>query len=109
MERPIFKPVGTPEEELDTPALVVDLGKLERNVETMASFFRDRKAKLRPHIAAHGSPAIAHMQLAAGGTAGGVTVATLGQAEVFAANGVPDVFIRNIVVSPAKIRRLLET
>ena len=106
MERPIFKPIGTPEEELDTPALVVDLGKLERNVETMASFFRDRKAKLRPHVAAHGSPAIAHMQLAAGGTVGGVTATTLGQAEVFAANGFADVFISNIVVSPAKIQRL---
>ena len=106
MERPIFKPIGTPEEELDTPALVVDLAKLERNVETMASFFRDRKANLRPHIAAHGSPAIAHMQLAAGGTVGGVTVTTLGQAEVFAANGFADVFISNIVVTPAKIQRL---
>ena len=106
MERPIFKPIGTPEEELDTPALVVDLGKLDRNIETMASFFRDRKAKLRPRITAHGSPAVAHMQLAAGGTVGGVTVTTLGQAEVFAANGFADVFISNIVVSPTKIQRL---
>jgi len=106
MERPIFKPIGTPEEELDTPTLVVDLEKLEGNIETMASFFRDRKAKLRPHVAAHGSPAVAHMQLAAGGTVGGVTATTLGQAEVFAASGVPDVFIRNIIVGPAKIRRL---
>ena len=106
MERPIFKPIGTPEEELDTPALVVDLGKLERNIETMASFFRNGKAKLRPHIAAHGSPAIAHMQLAAGGTVGGVTATTLGQAEVFAANGFADVFMSNIVVSPAKVQRL---
>lgn len=106
MERPIFKPIGTPEEELDTPALVVDLGKLDRNIETMAAFFRDKKAKLRPRIAAHGSPAIAHMQLAAGGTVGGVTATTLGQAEVFAANGLADVFISNIVVSPTKIQGL---
>ena len=106
MERPIFKPIGTPEEELDTPALVVNLGKLDRNIETMAAFFRDQKAKLRPRIGAHGSPAIAHMQLAAGGTVGGVTATTLGQAEVFAANGLVDVFISNIVVSPTKIQRL---
>lgn len=106
MERPIFKPIGTPERELDTPALVVDLGKLERNIETMHSFFRDRKSKLRPHIGAHGSPAIAHMQLAAGGTVGGVTSSTVGQAEVFAANGLTDVFVSNVIVTAVKIRRL---
>ena len=106
MERPIFKPIGTPQEELDTPALVVDMARLEQNIETMASFFRDRTAKLRPHVAAHGSPAVAHMQLAAGGTVGGVTATTLGQAEVFAANGFNDVFVANIVVTPAKIERL---
>ena len=106
MERPIFKPIGTPERELDTPALVVDIGRLEQNIETMHSFFLDRAAKLRPHVAAHGSPAIAHMQLAAGGTVGGVTATTVGQAEAFADNGFNDIFITNIVVTPAKIQRL---
>ena len=106
MERPIFKPIGTPEVELDTPALVVDLARLHQNIETMHSFFRDRDAKLRPHVSAHGSPAVAHMQLAAGGTVGGVTAATLGQAEVFAANGFTDIFVANIVVTPIKIRSL---
>ena len=40
MERPIFKPVGTPVAQLDTPALVVDLPILERNIDTLHSFFR---------------------------------------------------------------------
>ena len=69
MERPIFKPVGTPVEELDTPALVVDLTVLERNIETMHAFFRQRQAKVRPYVETHCCPAIAHKQLAAGGTA----------------------------------------
>ena len=94
MERPIFKPIGTPEEELDTPILVVDLDKLAHNIETMHSFFRRNETKLRPHISAHGSPTIAHMQLAAGGTAGGITVSTLGQAEVFTSNGFNDVLLK---------------
>jgi len=106
VERPIFKPIGTPEEELDTPALVVDLGKLDQNIETMHAFFRERDAKLRPNVAAHGSPAIAHMQLAAGGTVGGITAATLGQAEVFAANGLTDILVATLLVTPVKIARL---
>jgi 3-hydroxy-D-aspartate aldolase len=72
----------------------------------MHSFFRDRGAKLRPHVAAHGSPAIAHMQLAAGGTVGGITTTTLGQAEVFAANGLNDIVVANVLVTPVKIARL---
>ena len=106
MERPIFKPIGTPVEELDTPALVVDLTKLKQNIETMQSFFRDRDAGLRPHVAAHGSPAIAHMQLDAGGTVGGIATSTLGQAEVFGGSGFTDIFVANVIVTPVKIRRL---
>ena len=107
MERPIFKPIGTPEEELDTPILVVDTALLERNIETVHSHFRDLDtARLRPHVAAHGSPAIAHMQLDAGGTVGGISVSTLGQAEVFAESGFDDISLANIVVTPDKIRRL---
>ena len=105
MERPVFKPVGTPVEELDTPALVVDLEVLQRNIETLHSFFRDRDAKVRPHVASHRSPAIAHKQLAAGGTVGGISVTTVGQAEVFAPRGFNDIFIANEVVTRQKIDR----
>ncbi len=106
MERPIFKPIGTPEEMLDTPALVVDLSGLKQNIETMHSFFAERPVGLRPHVSGHGSPAIAHMQIAAGGTVGGIMTATLGQAEVFAANGIDDIFLANLVTVPSKIARL---
>ena len=106
MERPIFKAVGTSVEQLDTPALVVDLAALEQNIETMHSFFRESITKLRPHMDAHGCPAIAHKQLAAGGTVGGICVSTVGQADVFAASGFTDIFITNIVVTRPKIARL---
>ena len=106
MERPIFKPVGTPGEELDTPALVVDLDPLERNIETLHSFFRDRSAKVRPHVASHMCPAIAHKQLAAGGTVGGISVTTVGQAEVFAQQGFHDILVANEVVTAQKMARL---
>ena len=106
MERPISKPIGTPAEELDTPSLVVDMSVLERNIETMHSFFRDRDAKLRPHVASHCSPAVAHRQLEAGGTVGGICVSTIGQAEVFAASGIADIFVAHKAVTEQKIDRL---
>ena len=49
MERPIFQPVGTPIEELDTPALVVDLDIMDRNIEIFQGYFKDSRAKVRRH------------------------------------------------------------
>jgi D-serine deaminase-like pyridoxal phosphate-dependent protein len=106
MERPIFKPVGTPTAQLDTPALVVDLAVLERNLDTLHSFFLGHDAKVRPHVEAHRCPAIAHKQQAAGGTVGGICVGTVGQAEVFTEHGFTDVLVATEVVTPAKINRL---
>jgi D-serine deaminase-like pyridoxal phosphate-dependent protein len=106
MERPIFKPVGTPVDQLDTPALVVDLANLERNLDTLHAFFRRHEAKVRPHIESHRCPAIAHKQLAAGGSVGGICVSTIGQAEVFAEHGFTDMLVANEIVAAPKINRL---
>ena len=106
MERPIFKPIGTPTEQLDTPSLIVDVESLDHNIATVASFFKNSTAKLRPHVEAHRTPAIAHKQMAAGGHVGGIAVSSLGQAEVFVPNGFSDVFVANLVVTPQKITRL---
>jgi D-serine deaminase-like pyridoxal phosphate-dependent protein len=77
--------------QLDTPCLVVDLEIVERNADRMASAMRARGVALRPHIKTHKSVAIARMQLAAGAV--GVTVGTLGEAEVMADGGIEDIFI----------------
>lgn len=106
MERPILKAAGTPVDELDTPALVVDLDALEANVEAVHSRFRTGGVRLRPYVEAHRCPAIAHKQLAAGGTTGGVGVASVGEGEVFAQYGVRDILVANEVVTAAKIGRL---
>ncbi|WP_105032031.1 alanine racemase [Arthrobacter ruber] len=74
-----------------TPAVVVDLDVLERNITDMARSAAERGLALRPHAKTHKIPQIARRQLAAGAV--GLTVATLGEAEVFAASGVPDIFI----------------
>ena len=106
MERPILKPVGTSVEELDTPALVVEMETLEANIETVHSGFADSPAKIRPYVETHRCPAIAHNQLAAGGTVGGVAVASVGEAEMFAQNGISDFLVVNEVVSASKIARV---
>jgi len=106
MERPLFKPVGTPVMRLDTPALVVDLTVLEQNMHTVHALFRQQQARLRPHVSAHRCPNIAHVQIAAGGTVGGISVTTLGEAEVFAAHGCRDLFVANELVAPSKLRRV---
>lgn len=106
MERPIFKPVGTPVMELDTPALVVDLAILERNLTTLHTFFQKQQAKVRPLVSAHLCPSLAHLQLAAGGTVGGIAVTTLGQAAVFATHGFSDILVTNPIITPYKINRL---
>ncbi len=90
---------------VDTPALVIDLPAMEQNLQTMADFFADKPAKLRPHAKTHKSPVIAHKQLALGAV--GITCAKLGEAEVLIEAGVPDVLVANQIVGPLKIARLM--
>lgn len=106
MERPIMKPIGTLVEELDTPALVVDIAILERNISTVHSFFEGSTVKLRPDVEKHRTPAIAHKQMHVPGTNGGIRVGSMSQAQVFAGSGFSDIFISNILVTPTKIRAL---
>ena len=62
--------VGLPIEQLDTPALLVDLDALERNIKTMAADISSRGSSWRPHSKANKSPAIAHLEIAAEPTDG---------------------------------------
>ena len=90
---------------LDTPALVIDLDVVERNAGRLVAALRARGVALRPHVKTHKSIALAKIQLAAG--AQGITVGNLGEAEVFAAGGIDDIFIAYPVwAEGAKARRL---
>jgi len=91
--------------DIPTPALVVDLPAMQRNIERMASYFAARSCKLRPHFKAHKTPAIARRQLAAGQCTG-LTCATVGEAEVVVRERLTtDVLIANEVVGPGKAAR----
>jgi D-serine deaminase-like pyridoxal phosphate-dependent protein len=92
--------------ELDTPALLLDLDRLERNIAKMAEFFADRPVALRPHAKTHKCPQIALRQVAAGAI--GITCAKVGEAEIMAAAGVGDILIANQVTGNVKIDRLTD-
>ena len=97
--------IGCEKLDLDTPALLLDLAVMERNIARMAATFREAGIGWRPHTKAIKVPALAHKLLAAG--AFGVTCAKLGEAEVMAAGGIRDILIANQVVGAAKIERLM--
>ena len=97
--------IGKSIEDLPTPAVVVDLDVLERNIKTMASRARESGVRLRPHAKTHKVLEVGRMQLAAG--APGLTLAKTGEAEIFAAAGFEDLFLAYPVVGEEKARRLL--
>lgn len=90
--------------DLDTPALLIDLDKLEYNLKYMQGIADQAGVKLRPHFKTHKSVDIAKMQLELG--ACGITVAKLSEAEVLLDQGISDIFIASQVVSPEKLRKL---
>ena len=106
MERPVFQATGTPVMDLDTPALVVDLDVMDRNIETLHGRFDQSSAKVRPHVTGHQTPKIAHRQLQAANTVGGISVTSVGEAEVFSDAGITDILVSSQIVTRSKIRRL---
>jgi D-serine deaminase-like pyridoxal phosphate-dependent protein len=92
--------VGT----LDTPALLVDLDRLERNVARWQLAADEAGVRLRPHIKTHKSVALAALQRDAG--AAGIAVAKVGEAEVFAEAGFDDIAIAYPVIGEPKWQRI---
>ncbi len=93
-------------QEIPTPALVVDVAAMERNIARMAAYYAGRACKLRPHFKAHKTPEIARRQLAAGSCTG-LTCATVGEAEVVVRERLTDeVLIANEIIGPGKAERV---
>lgn len=90
--------------ELETPAVVVDLDVMERNLSHVADYCRAHKLLLRPHTKTHKIPELAKRQIASGAT--GITVAKLGEAEVMIEAGIDDILIAYPIVGPQKTAHL---
>jgi D-serine deaminase-like pyridoxal phosphate-dependent protein len=96
--------IGVPVSEVETPALIIDLDALDRNIAKMAEFARASGVRVRPHAKTHKSTAIALRQIALGAV--GQCVQKVGEAEVLVRGGVKDVLVSNQVVGERKLRRL---
>ena len=96
--------VGQDVAAIDTPALVIDLDAMQRNLAAMAAFARQRGLRLRPHAKTHKSAWIALRQIALGAV--GVCVQKTSEAEALAAHGVRDLFITNEVIDAGKLARV---
>jgi D-serine deaminase-like pyridoxal phosphate-dependent protein len=92
------------EEEVDTPALLLDLDAFEANLDAMAARLAGTGAKLRAHAKTHKSAAVAHQQMRRGAV--GQCVQKVAEAEALAWGGVPDILVSNQVVDSRKLRRL---
>lgn len=98
--------VGDPLSAVDTPALLVDVPAMDRNIEQMLSRFRGGSVSVRPHAKTIKSALLAERLIAAG--ARGVCVAKLGEAEALARRGIRDVLITTEIVGEPKLARLIE-
>ena len=90
---------------IDTPALIVDVDRLEGNIARWAAFAREAGVKLRPHGKTHKCVEIARRQVSAGAV--GLTLAKIGEAEVMARAGVRDIFLAYEVIGGPKLPRLI--
>ena len=91
-------------EELDTPAVVVDMDVMEENIRSLAAYCKQHNLNLRPHTKTHKIPAIAKLQVQAGFP--GITVAKVGEAEVMAEAGLEDILVAYPVFGRSKACRL---
>jgi len=96
--------IGQPVDHIDTPAAVVDLDAMERNLQRMAAFAHRHGVRLRPHAKMHKSAELARQQMAAGAV--GVCVQKASEAQALWAGGVHNIFISNQVLAAEKLERL---
>lgn len=101
--RPVAE-IGMAAEDVDTPALLVDLDAFEHNIALMADLVSGFGVNHRPHAKTHKSPVIARRQIAAGAV--GQCCQKVGEAEILVAGGVDDVLVSNQIVGARKLDRL---
>lgn len=91
--------------QLETPVAIVDLDRLEANINKLQHYLDEHGIVNRPHIKTHKIPEIAHMQVNAGAV--GITCQKIGEAEVMAQAGIRDIFLPYNIIGEAKLERLM--
>lgn len=90
-------------QQLNTPALILDIAKFEGNIAAMASYAKTAGISLRPHVKCHKSINIAKQQIEAGAI--GISCATLGEAETMGSAGIDNILLTSPITTPEKIKR----
>jgi D-serine deaminase-like pyridoxal phosphate-dependent protein len=98
--------IGQSVQAIDTPALVIDLDAMERNLQRMQAFATQQGVRLRPHAKMHKSAVLALRQMQAGAV--GVCVQKPSEAAALVAAGVTNVYVSNEVVSLQKCELLAQ-
>ena len=104
LNHPLAELIGKPVHDIDTPALVIDMDAMKRNLARMAEFAKKHHILWRPHAKLHKSVLLAKMQIEAGAV--GVCVQKTAEAEIMVAGGIYNVYISNQVIAPAKLARV---
>ncbi|MCZ8257723.1 MAG: DSD1 family PLP-dependent enzyme [Polaromonas sp.] len=102
----LTKLIGKPVNDIDTPALVIDMDAMKRNLARMAEFAKKHNIRWRPHAKLHKCSSLAKMQIKAGAV--GVCVQKTSEAEAMFAGGVYNIYISNEVIAPGKLARVAE-
>jgi len=97
--------IGMPLDEVDTPALVVDLDAFERNLRGLPERISGSPVRIRPHAKTHKCPMIALKQIELGAV--GVCCQKVSEAEAMVYGGVKDVLVTNEIVGRQKLQRLM--
>ncbi|WEK03617.1 MAG: D-TA family PLP-dependent enzyme [Candidatus Devosia phytovorans] len=90
--------------DLDTPAVLIDLDRVDANLRRAQDYATLHNLKLRPHIKTHKLPRFAQRAIELGAV--GITVQKLGEAEVFADAGIDEIFLPYNILGSAKLARL---
>lgn len=93
-------------DQLETPALLIDLDIMQRNLQRAADYTQRHGLRLRPHIKTHKTPSLARRQLDLG--AAGITVAKVTEAEAMFSAQPEDVLIAYPVLGERKLMRLMQ-
>ena len=97
--------IGKSKFELDSPALCVDLDKMESNIMHVQSYLKGTGVGVRPHTKTHKCPAIAKMQIDAGAV--GICTAKLSESEVMLTNGITNVLMTGVNISIPKVQKAM--
>lgn len=98
--------IGLSKWELETPSLCLELEVMESNLKKVHHTLQGTGIGVRPHIKTHKTPALAHMQMAAGAV--GVCAAKLSESEIMLDNGISSVLMTGVNVTPGKIKKAME-